>query len=102
MKQITVKNLTLQFDMVGDDDPRNQAQVVIGLINDALSRSGLNSSPQFLFTHIDNSDIEVENIEEEIDGLCSCGTELKTKMVEIPKGSGALEEVTYCPKCKGK
>lgn len=60
MKQLTVKNLTIQFDGEGEN-PLEEVQKVLDLINETLSNAQLECQPQILVSAIDNSDISVES-----------------------------------------
>ena len=69
MRTITVKNVMLTFDAdeITTGDPKSKVLEALAMINDILFRQDNGLGAQFLTSHLDNSDIEVEDCDDEDD-----------------------------------
>lgn len=61
MKTLTIKNLSLQFDIFNDEDELEATQELIDSINEILYRQIPDCSPLIFTSGINRSDITVEN-----------------------------------------
>ena len=59
MKTLTVKNLHIQLDNIDE----SEVNEVLDSINEVLTERFQDTQPQILHSHIDSSDIEVEEWE---------------------------------------
>lgn len=94
MKTINIKNLIIQID---DDDsgrsPREQAQDAIDLINGVLQREPHGIAAQIMSSGLDDSDIEVNDNEEEGED------DLEEQCYHLPKDRIRSHRGFHCGKC---
>ena len=67
MKSIIVKNLQIQFDSFEDNVDKQTAINTLDAINSVLQERFPDISPQLFVNAIDDSDIEIDDVNEEED-----------------------------------